>query len=76
MLSSVLTSSRAEEISILIINAFVWLRQTIPSHQELAAKLAELEATIGKHDEAIGGIVETLYQLITPPDKEKRRIGF
>ena len=43
MLSGVLNSSRADEISLLIIRAFVWLRQTIPGHKELAAKMTELE---------------------------------
>ena len=76
MLSSVLKSARAKEISVLIIRAFVWLRQTIPAYKELAAKVAELESAVGKHDEKLDGIIETLRQLIVPPDKEKQRIGF
>ncbi|MCL2123503.1 MAG: ORF6N domain-containing protein [Desulfovibrionaceae bacterium] len=44
MLSSVLNSSLADEISLLIINAFSWLRQAIPGHKELAAKVVELES--------------------------------
>jgi hypothetical protein len=76
MLSSVLKSTRAEEISRMIIRAFVWLRQTIPAYKELAAKVAELESAVGKHDAELRGIIETLHQLIMPPDKEKRRIGF
>jgi len=76
MLSSVLKSVRAEEISLLVIRAFVWLRQTIPAYKELAAKVTELESAVGKHDETLGGIIKTLHQLIMPPDKEKRRIGF
>ncbi|MCL2457510.1 MAG: ORF6N domain-containing protein [Desulfobulbus sp.] len=76
MLSSVLNSARATEISRLIIRTFVWLRQTVPAYKELADKVAELEAAVGKHDEALEGIFQTLRQLIVPPDKEKRRIGF
>ena len=76
MLSGILNSPQAKEISVLIIRAFVWLRQTIPAYKELAAKIAELEEAVGKHDAALGGIIETLHQLIMPPDKEKRRIGF
>jgi len=37
MLSSVLNSARATEVSRLIINAFVWLRQAVPAYKELAA---------------------------------------
>ncbi|MCL1939686.1 MAG: ORF6N domain-containing protein [Desulfovibrionaceae bacterium] len=76
MLSSVLKSERAEEISRMIIRAFVWMRQAVPAHKEIASKLAELESTVGKHDAAIGGLIETLNELMLPPDKEKRRIGF
>jgi len=76
MLSSVLKSARAVEISLLIIRAFVWLRQTVPAYKELAAKVAELEAAVGKHDAALGGTIETLHALIMPPDNEKRRIGY
>jgi len=83
MLSSVLNSTRAIEVSRMIVRAFVWLRQTVPAYKELAAKVAELEeavgkhdVTIGNHDVALGGIIEALNKLILPPDKEKRRIGF
>jgi hypothetical protein len=76
MLSSVLKSSRAEEISRMVIRAFVWLRQTAPAYQELAAKVAELENAVGRHDKDIAIMLDALRQLITPPDKEKRRIGF
>ena len=76
MLSSVLNSERAMEISRMIINAFVWLRQAIPAYKELAAKVAELENAVGQHDDAIKTIVQALQQLIVPPDKENRRIGY
>ena len=76
MLSNTLNSPRADEISLLIVRAFVWLRQAVPAYKELAAKVAELEAAVGKHDAALGGIIETLHALIMPPDKEKRRIGY
>jgi hypothetical protein len=76
MLASVLKSTRAEEISVLVIRAFVWLRQAIPAYKELAAKVTELEKAVGRHDTKLVGIIETLQRLIIPPDKEKRRIGF
>lgn len=76
MLSSVLRSSRAIEISLMIVRAFVWMRQAIPAYKELAEKVAELENAIGKHDSAINTIVQTLQQMIVPPDKPQRKIGF
>jgi hypothetical protein len=76
MLSSVLKSPRSDEISRMIIRAFVWLRQAVPAYKELAAKVAELEEAVGKHDVALGGIIEALNELILPPANTKRRIGY
>ena len=76
MLSSVLNSARAKEISRMIIRAFVWMRQTVPAYKELAAKVAELENAVGQNSEDIKVIVQTLQQLIVPPDKPRRKIGF
>jgi hypothetical protein len=76
MLSSVLNAPRADEMSLLIVRAFVWLRQTIPAYQELTAKVAELENSVGKHDKDIAVMFDALRQLITPPESSKRRIGF
>jgi hypothetical protein len=39
-------------------------------------KLGELERKISKHDEDIQDIFEAIRQLMTPPEKSKRRIGF
>jgi hypothetical protein len=76
MLSSVLNSARADEISLLIVRAFVWLRQTVPAYQELADKLMELESAVTRHDNDIRMILDALRELITPPAREKRRVGF
>jgi hypothetical protein len=76
MLSSVLTSPRAVEISRIIIRAFVWLRQSVPAYQELAAKLAELERAVSAHDQDIAAILDALRLLMPVPAGEKRRIGF
>ena len=46
MLSSVLHSERAIEVNVAIMRAFVQLRRMIGSHEELARKLAELEARL------------------------------
>jgi hypothetical protein len=76
MLSSVLNSERAVQVNIAIMRAFVKLRKTLETNRELAQKFAELEARVGKHDEEIGAIIEAIRQLMAPPEKPRREIGF
>ncbi|MFC1866809.1 ORF6N domain-containing protein [Thermodesulfobacteriota bacterium] len=76
MLSSVLNSERAIEVNIEIMRAFVRLREVLLSHRDLAAKLKELENRILDHDEEIQTIFEAIRQLMTPPEKPRKKIGF
>ncbi len=54
--------------------AFVQLRKISSSQTQLAQKLQEIEARLGDHDESIEAIFEAIQQLITPPEKPKKRI--
>ena len=76
MLSSVLRSRRAVEVNIEIMRAFVRLREVLATHKELAIKLDDLERRIKDHDEQIQAIFEAIRQLMTPPQKPGKRIGF
>jgi len=76
MLSSVLRSNRAIEVNVAIMRAFVQLRKMISSHKELAHKLLELEQRLEGHDEQIQVIFEAIKQLMMPPKKSRKRIGF
>lgn len=76
MLASVLNSPKAIEASIIVVKAFVRLREILSTHKELAQKLKELELKIESHDGAIATIFEAINQLIVSPEKPKRRIGF
>ena len=76
MLSSVLNSERAIEVKISIMRAFVQLRKMIASNNKLAQKLAELEQHLENHDEQIQAIFEAIRQLMTPPVKPRKKIGF
>jgi len=76
MLSSVLRSKRAVLVNIQIMRAFVKLREMLTTHRELARKLAQLEKRIEGHDEEITAIFEAIRQLMEPPDKRSKRIGF
>jgi hypothetical protein len=76
MLSSVLKSDRAVKVNIAIMRAFVKLRETLETNRELARKFAELENRVGKHDEEIAAIIDAIRQLMAPPEKPRREIGF
>jgi len=77
MLSGVINSDRAIQVNIIIMRAFVKIREILSTHKELAHKLAELEQKIEKHDTEIQAIFDAIRQLMEPPpEKPKRIIGF
>jgi len=73
MLSSVLRSKGAIQVNIEIMRAFVKLRQILSSHAELARKLEALEK---KYDAQFRVVFDAIRQLMTPPEKAPRKIGF
>jgi ORF6N domain-containing protein len=80
MLSGVLRSDRAIAVNIEIMRAFVELRRVAGSFQELQTRLDQMELDIGarlsEHDEQFRQIFEVLRQLIAPPPRAKRPVGF
>jgi len=76
MLSSILNSDRAIEVNILIMRAFVKLREIISTHKKVEEKLKELENKLKEHDDQIVQIIQVINQLITPPEPPKKKIGF
>jgi len=74
MLSGLLNSDRAVEVNIAIMRAFVKLRMMLVSHEALARKLAEMEAT---YDKQFKVVFDVLKQLMAPPPAPpKKQIGF
>jgi len=73
MLSSVLHSDRAVRVNIEIMRAFVQLRQLLASNADLARKLEAMEK---RYDIRFKVVFDTLRQLMTPPEPERREIGF
>src|SRR5947207_337843 len=76
MLSSVLKSDRAIKVNVAIMRTFVKLRQMLDTNRELAQKFSELQRRVGKHDDQIAVILEAIRQLMAPPEKPRREIGF
>jgi phage regulator Rha-like protein len=77
MLSSVLKSERAIQVNIMIMRAFIKLRELLLTHKDLAVKLEALEKKYAEHDEKIQAIFNAIKQLLEPlPERPKPRIGF
>ena len=76
MAASVLNSPKAIEMSILVVRAFVKLRNILATHRQLAAKLGELERKLSTHDQQIVVLFDAIRELMSPPSKPRRRIGF
>lgn len=73
MLSSVLKSKRAALVNVQIMRTFVQLREMLVSNKELAKKLLSLEK---KYDQQFRAVFDAIRQLMEPPKKKERDIGF
>lgn len=74
MLGNVLKSDRAVEVSLMVVRAFVQLRQMLASNADLSRKLAALEKN---YDIKFKAVFEAIHELMTPSDPRKKRpIGF
>jgi hypothetical protein len=76
MLSGALNSERAIQANVAIMRAFVKLGEVLSASKELAHKLAQLEKKIEKHDGKITLIFNAMRNLMAPPAKPRRKIGF
>ncbi|MCI0531121.1 MAG: ORF6N domain-containing protein [candidate division Zixibacteria bacterium] len=73
MLSSVLNSPRAISVNIEIMRAFVRMRQMLSSYAELTEKLEKLE---DKYDIRFRVVFRAIRELMKPPERTRRQIGF
>jgi hypothetical protein len=73
MLANVLNSERAAQTSVQVVRAFMKLRQMLATNAELARKLAAMEK---KYDAQFKVVFDAIRQLMSPPEKPKREIGF
>lgn len=77
MLGNVLKSEQAVEMSLMVVRAFVRMRELVAGNKDLAQKLNQLERKVGAHDKAIAEIINAIRQLMAPEEpKKKRPIGF
>ncbi|MGA2742003.1 MAG: ORF6N domain-containing protein [Bryobacteraceae bacterium] len=83
MLSSVLHSRRAAQMSILIVRAFVKLRELLATHKELAGKIERIEATQEqqahtqqRHASILVSVVQDIQKLKKPADRPRHRVRY
>lgn len=76
MLSNVLKSGRAIEMSIKIIDVFVKLREMLSTHKDILLKLEKMEKQITQNSEEITTLFSALKQLLTEPEKPRVKIGY
>ncbi len=77
MLSSVLNSERAVQMNIVIMRAFVKLRELLLTNKELAYRIEQIEATQREHASIITVVVDEINALKDPPpDLPKHPMGF
>jgi len=76
MLSSVLKSQRAVLVNIVIMRAFVKLREMLGTHRDILRKLDEMEKKYQRHDTQITAVFDAIRRLIETSRHPRRRIGF
>lgn len=69
MLSAVLRSKQAVQVSIAIMRTFVRLREMLANNEDLARK-------VGQHDRQIAILFDHVGKLLAPPKSKKHPIGF
>jgi ORF6N domain len=76
MLSAVLASERAVKMSVLIIRAFVRMRELIANHKELAMRVEKIEDMQNRQNSVITILADEISEMKAIPPGPKRRIGF
>jgi ORF6N domain len=76
MLSSVLNSEQAIAVNIMIMRAFVKLRQMLESNEELNRKFAAVIRKLSTHDKYFKIVFDELKRLTEQPAPSRKEIGF
>ena len=77
MAGNVLNSSRAIEVSMFIVRAFIQMRDLLATHKNIAKQLSALDKRVTGQDKTIAQIIATIHQLLEPPlEPKKRPMGF
>jgi hypothetical protein len=73
MVANIIKSKIAIQMSIVVVKTFVKLREMLASNAQLKRKIEDMEK---KYDGQFRVVFDAIRQLLEPPTKPKRRIGF
>ena len=73
MAAGLINTPIAIGVSIFIVRAFIRLRESFQTHEELGRKLDALEK---KYDAQFSAVFEAIRKLMEPPRPKKNQIGF
>ena len=77
MMSGVLNSPRAVQANLLIMRAFIKLREMVATNELIRQKIEELERKYEKHDKQFKVVFQALRDLLGPEKtSNKKPIGF
>jgi hypothetical protein len=80
MAANVLNSPEAVKMSVHVVRAFIKQRELISGQAEILKKLAQMDAKLLKHDDALRVIWRELQPLLEPPppppEPPKKELGF
>ena len=77
MAATVLNSSRAVQMSLFVVRAFVRMREELATSAAILRRLAEVDRKLLLHDVVLRDIYEKLRPLLRPPpDQPRKEIGF
>jgi len=83
MAANILKSRRAIQMSVLVVRAFIRMRQMLTDQRDLTRKLGEIEKMLTErldvHERAIVHVLEQIMRLLNPPavpEPPRKKIGF
>ncbi len=77
MAANVLKNPEAAKLSVYVVRAFIKQRELLLARTDVLKKLAQMDAKLLKHDDALRVIWRELQPLLNPsPDPDRREIGF
>lgn len=76
MAANVLRSEQAVRMSVLLVRAFVRLREHVAANTAIVKRLAEIDKTLLQHDAALSDLYRKLLSLLEEPEVPSKAIGF